>query len=53
MFGCTHMPYLYPDLGIIVLVRWLTLSQTSLNRIIILKTELFTVMNSFAGAVKV
>ncbi len=52
--------FLYFDPGVFVLVRWSTPSQTSLNRIlslsistrISLEIELFTVLNSFSGAVK-
>ncbi len=47
--------FLYFDPGIFVLVRWLTPSQTSLNRTftsITLEMELSIVLNSFAGAVK-
>ncbi len=52
--------FLYFDPRVFVLVRWSTPSQTSLNRIlclsistrITLEIELFTVLNSFAGAVK-
>ncbi len=52
--------FLYFDPRVFVLVRWSTPSQTSLNRIlrlsistrITLEIELFTVLNSFTGAVK-
>ncbi len=52
--------FLYFDPRVFVLVRWSTPSQTSLSRIlclsistrITLEIELFTVLNSFAGAVK-
>ncbi len=52
--------FLYFDPRVFVLVRLSTPSQTSLNRIlclsistrITLEIELFTVLNSFAGAVK-
>ncbi len=51
---------LYFDPRVFVLVQWSTPSQTSLNRIlclsistrITLEIELFTVLNSFTGAVK-
>ncbi len=51
---------LYFDPRVFVLVRWSTPSQIALNRIlclsistrITLEIELFTVLNSFAGAVK-
>ncbi len=54
------MPFLYFDPGIFVLVWRSTPSQTSLNKSsglltithIVLKIELFTVLNSFASAVK-
>ncbi len=59
MFGRTYV-ILYFDPCIFVFAWWSTPSQTSLNRIlclsfitrIILKIELFTVLNSFAGVVK-
>ncbi len=59
MFGRMYV-ILYFDPRIFVLVRWSTPSQSSLNRIfclsistrIILEIELFTVLNSFTGAVK-
>ncbi len=52
--------FLYFDPRVFVLVMWSTPSRTSLNRIlclsistrITLEIELFTVLNSFAGAVK-
>ncbi len=59
---CTDVrtAFLYFDPRVFVLVRWSTLSQTSLNRIlclaistrITLEIELFTVLNCFMGAVK-
>ncbi len=59
MFGRTYV-ILYFDPRVFVLVMWLTPSQIALNRIlwlaistrITLEIELFTVLNSFAGAVK-
>ncbi len=53
--------FLYFDPRVFVLVRWLTPSQNSLNRIlclsfstsITLEIELFTVLNSFTGPVKI
>ncbi len=55
-----RMSFLYFDPGVFVSVRWSTPSQfhrtessgLSIITCIILKTELFTVLNSFAGAVK-
>ncbi len=52
--------FLYFDPRVFVLVRWSIPSQTSLNKIlslsistrITLEIELFTVLNSFTGAVK-
>ncbi len=59
MYGRTYV-ILYFDPRIFVLVMWSTPSQIALNRIfclsistrITLEIELFTVLNSFAGAVK-
>ncbi len=54
MFGRTYV-ILYFDPRVFVLVMWSTPSQIALNRIltrITLEIELFTVLNSFAGAVK-
>ncbi len=60
MFGRTYV-ILYFDPRVFVLVMCLTPSQIALNRIlwfidqyprITLEIELFTVLNSFAGAVK-
>ncbi len=59
MFGRTYV-ILYFDPRIFVLVMWSTPSKIALNRIlclsistrITLEIELFTVLNSFAGAVK-
>ncbi len=56
MFGRTYV-ILYFDPRVFVLVMWSTPSQIALNRIAIstritLEIELFTVLNSFAGAVK-
>ncbi len=53
--------FLYFDPRVFVLVRWSTPSQNSLNRIlclsistrITLEIELFTVLNSFTGPVKI
>ncbi len=66
MFVCLYIcldvrkAFLYFDPRVFVLVPWSTPSQTSLNRIlclsisthITLEIELFTVLNSVAGAVK-
>ncbi len=62
LFVCMDVrkAFLYFDPRVFVLVRLSTPSQTSLNRIlclsistrITLKIELFTVLNSFAGAVQ-
>ncbi len=59
MYGRMYVT-LYFDPRIFVLVMWSTASQVALNRIlwyidqyrITLGVELFTVLNSFAGAVK-
>ncbi len=60
MFGRTYV-ILYFDPRVFVLVTWSTPSQIALNRILWfidqypyhhLEIELFTVLNSFAGAVK-
>ncbi len=59
MFGRMYV-ILYFDPRVFVLVMWSTPSQIALNRIlwfivstrITLEIELFTVLNSFAGAVK-
>ncbi len=59
MYGRTYV-ILYFDLRVFVLVMWSTPSQIALNRIsglsistrITLEIELFTILNSFAGAVK-
>ncbi len=59
MLGRTYV-ILYSDPRVFVLVMLSTLSQIALNRIlwfndqypITLEIELFTVLNSFAGAVK-
>ncbi len=58
MFGRTYV-ILYFDPRVFVLVMWSTPSQIALNRILWFidqypyhPIELFTVLNSFAGAVK-
>ncbi len=59
MFGRTYV-ILYFDPRIFMLVMWSTPSQIALNRILWfigqypyhLEIELFTLLNSFAGAVK-
>ncbi len=59
MYGRTYV-ILYFDPRVFVLVMWSTPSQIALNRIlclsistrITLEIELFTVLNSFAGAVQ-